>query len=306
MLSCGTRLHAVEAERAVDAARLARQKELELAAAVLGVAADAVVGGAGQRRRPARRTRTSSGETSEPTNWNWPIGQTYLQKLAPRKNVSTTKEASEVADEDPGRRGRPVPEVEPLVGEEERASSATASHFERSAAGQARPARPSRLPSSRGSVNGHAMQKRLPAASSPITSRPRPHVHGRTPARFIAPTGDPERPSTMTSDGHDEQHRLERRGGRSGAQQPSDDGSPQQVERRPAAAAPAAEPGSARAPGRAGASSRARPQDGRHEEHERARHPHDHARERLVGERREAEEPRRGLRSSDRARGPKT
>ena len=36
-------------------------------------------------------SRTSNGETSELTNWNCPMGQTYLQKLAPRNSVSTTK-----------------------------------------------------------------------------------------------------------------------------------------------------------------------------------------------------------------------
>src|ERR1700682_5185867 len=35
------------------------------------------------------RTFTSSGDTSEFTKWNCPMGQTYLQKLAPRKKPST-------------------------------------------------------------------------------------------------------------------------------------------------------------------------------------------------------------------------
>ena len=34
------------------------------------------------------RTRTSSGETSEVTKLNWPMGQTYLQKGAPRNRLS--------------------------------------------------------------------------------------------------------------------------------------------------------------------------------------------------------------------------
>ena len=37
-----------------------------------------------------RRTLISSGEMSEPKKLNWPSGQTYLQKAAPRKIVSTT------------------------------------------------------------------------------------------------------------------------------------------------------------------------------------------------------------------------
>ena len=40
------------------------------------------------------RTLTSSGETSDCTKLNWPIGQTYLQKEAPRKRPSMTKAAT--------------------------------------------------------------------------------------------------------------------------------------------------------------------------------------------------------------------
>src|SRR5262249_57431680 len=44
-------LHAVQAERAVEVADLARHEELELAAPVRGIAAQAVVGRAGRARR---------------------------------------------------------------------------------------------------------------------------------------------------------------------------------------------------------------------------------------------------------------
>ena len=36
------------------------------------------------------RTRTSWGEAVDCTKWNCPMGQMYLQKLAPRKKESTT------------------------------------------------------------------------------------------------------------------------------------------------------------------------------------------------------------------------
>ena len=65
-----------------------------------------------------------------------------------------------------------------------RTSSPTASHFERKAAGQFRGRKPSRRPNSRGSMNGQAMQKKLPAASKAKTVRARQYVHGSTPARF--------------------------------------------------------------------------------------------------------------------------
>src|SRR4029077_9760117 len=40
------------------------------------------------------RTLTSSGETSDCTKLNWPIGQTYLQKAASVKKLSTTNAAT--------------------------------------------------------------------------------------------------------------------------------------------------------------------------------------------------------------------
>ena len=40
------------------------------------------------------RTLTSSGETSDCTKLNWPIGQRYLQKEAPRNRPSMTKAAT--------------------------------------------------------------------------------------------------------------------------------------------------------------------------------------------------------------------
>src|SRR3954453_13518561 len=43
------------------------------------------------------RTLTSSGEASDWTKLNWPIGQTYLQKDAPRKKPSTMGAAAREA-----------------------------------------------------------------------------------------------------------------------------------------------------------------------------------------------------------------
>ena len=46
-------------------------------------------------------------------------------------------------------------------------------HFERNARGQERCRRPSRRPNSRKNMKGQAMQKKLPAASRPITTNAR-------------------------------------------------------------------------------------------------------------------------------------
>ena len=47
-----------------------------------------------KRMPPSSRTWISSGEMSDCTKLNWPIGQTYLQKDAPRKKPSITKAAA--------------------------------------------------------------------------------------------------------------------------------------------------------------------------------------------------------------------
>ena len=72
----------------------------------------------------------------------------------------------------------------------------TASHFELSMRGH-RP-RAGRIfrPRSRTKINGHAMQKRLPTASRPMTVNARQCVQGSTPARFIGLISGPSRPSS--------------------------------------------------------------------------------------------------------------
>ena len=53
------------------------------------------------------------------------------------------------------------------------ASRTTASHLFRNRRGQLRPCGSQRRASVRGTMNGQAMQKTLPAASNPRTTRPR-------------------------------------------------------------------------------------------------------------------------------------
>ena len=84
---------AVEAEGAVHVARLAGLVQVQLAAGDVVSAADAVFGLTG--RTHARVAHLDfQGETNDCTKLNWPIGQTYLQKDAPRKKPSMTKAAA--------------------------------------------------------------------------------------------------------------------------------------------------------------------------------------------------------------------
>ena len=84
---------AVEAEGAVEVAALLGLEEVELAAALRALPRmqSCVVQ---VRQMARRRAPTLSGEASERTKWNWPIGQTYLQKLAPRNSPSTANAAA--------------------------------------------------------------------------------------------------------------------------------------------------------------------------------------------------------------------
>ena len=94
-------VHAVEAERAVHVADLQRQEQPQLAPP-----RQTTSGACGARRplmqsavrhagtSPVSRTRSSSGDIVEATKLNWPIGQSYLQNVAPVKTVSTTSAAT--------------------------------------------------------------------------------------------------------------------------------------------------------------------------------------------------------------------
>jgi hypothetical protein len=104
----------------------------------------------------------------------------------------------EIGDHQPGRQPRAVPEVERLVApEEQRPADPRASHLGRSAVGQLRSPGSSRLARRRGSMNGQAMQKRLPTRSSASTTKPRHWIHGPTPATFSGPARGPMNPSRM-------------------------------------------------------------------------------------------------------------
>ena len=95
--------HAVEAERAVHVAGFLRQVQVELASALPRRCRAGNRGSRRWRRHAGSFSRTSNGETSELTKWNCPIGQTYLQKLAPRNSASIDEGGGEVGDHDPGR-----------------------------------------------------------------------------------------------------------------------------------------------------------------------------------------------------------
>src|SRR5277367_6331631 len=101
------------------------------------------------------------------------MGQTYLQKLASLKNASTVKAATKyptmIQAVHDGRSHRLNASYEIKYV----SSNTAASHFDRKKCGQRCFAGNKRLPNSRGSMNGHAMQKTFPTASRPIIKSPR-------------------------------------------------------------------------------------------------------------------------------------
>src|SRR5208283_1512463 len=149
------------------------------------------------RQMAGSRTWISSGETSDCTKLNCPMGQTYLQKAAPRNQPSMTKAARKYPRAIQAVHQGLAHSANVSYAQKKIASSTNASHLPRSRCGQAQRAGSSFLPSFRGSMNGHAMQKTLPATSRPSTSKPRQWIHGRTPARFIGAACGPVRPSKM-------------------------------------------------------------------------------------------------------------
>src|SRR4029453_1585605 len=118
-------------------------------------------------------TFTSSGETSDCTKLNCPIGQTYLQNAAPRKKPSITKAAAKYPTALKAAHHGLSHKLNASYAHKNSPSSATASHLLLSQRGQLRPAGRKRRASDRGRVNGQARQKKLPAASRLRISRPR-------------------------------------------------------------------------------------------------------------------------------------
>ena len=71
------------------------------------------------RHTASSRTPISSGDSVDAMKLNWPTGQTNLQNVAPVNVRSTSSATREIADDEPGGRRRPRPQVEQLVGEED-------------------------------------------------------------------------------------------------------------------------------------------------------------------------------------------
>src|ERR1700753_2696246 len=115
------------------------------------------------------RIFTVVGEINDPTKLNWPIGQTYLQKLAPRKKVSIRNAAPTYPISSHAVRAGLFHSANRSYPKKNTNISPTPIHFTRTHCGQRRRAQPSRRPSSRGNVNGQAMQKRLPTNRSAST-----------------------------------------------------------------------------------------------------------------------------------------
>src|SRR5271156_2226645 len=105
------------------------------------------------------------GESSEPAKLNCPKGQTYLQKLAPRKKVSTRKAAAKYATSSHAVRRGWSQMAKASYDQKNRIIKAIAIHLLRSQRGHLKRAMPSRWPNSRGSMKGHERQKILPNTS---------------------------------------------------------------------------------------------------------------------------------------------
>ena len=164
---------AVEAERAIQVALLARLEEMQLAAGDGVAAANALFG----------RARCADGRLAD-LDFQRRDQRLHEVELADRADVFAERRAAEeavdderrdeIADRDPGRQPGAVPERERFVAPQEDRQQADGEPFaaEPSAA-RVGPIGSQRRASVRGSVNGHAMQKTLPATSSPRISRPR-------------------------------------------------------------------------------------------------------------------------------------
>src|SRR6516225_4773338 len=137
------------------------------------------------RQTSADRIFTSNGETSDCTNWNCPIGQTYLQKVAPRKSPSIQNAARKYPTIIQAVNQGLFHKLNPSYAQRYRATSKAASHFERNGRGHAHLAGRRRRPASRTNVNGQTIQKKFPITKRAITVIPRQWVQGNTPARFI-------------------------------------------------------------------------------------------------------------------------
>src|ERR1700722_5887034 len=113
------------------------------------------------------------GDSRDPAKLNCPNGQTYLQKLAPRKSVSTTKAAAKYAISSQAVRAGWSQIAKASNDQKKRIIKTIAIHLVRSCRGHLNRARPRRCPSSRGSMNGQDMQKILPSTSSATTPKAR-------------------------------------------------------------------------------------------------------------------------------------
>ena len=130
------------------------------------------------------RTLTSSGDTMLWTKWNCPMGQTYLQKAAPWKMPSIAKAATKYVNTTQAVSQGLAQRSKASYAQKKTKSTPIASHLLRMNLGQGRLAGKSFLAKRRGSINGHAIQKRLPAISSSQHHEAAP-MHPREYAREV-------------------------------------------------------------------------------------------------------------------------
>src|SRR5262249_23154902 len=101
----------------------------------------------------ADRIFTSKGETSDCPKWTCPIGQTYLQKVAPRKNPSIKNAPRKYPTTIQAVNQGLFQRLNPSYAQRYRAISNAASHFVRNARGHTHFAGKKRRPISRTKVN---------------------------------------------------------------------------------------------------------------------------------------------------------
>ena len=96
-----------------------------------------------------------------------------LAEAAPANSTSTTSASGEIGEHEPRGSARQRPEVEQLVGEEHQRRTARRPATCRAGLAASQRGATSRRAASRTSTKGHAVQNRLPIASSATTSSPR-------------------------------------------------------------------------------------------------------------------------------------
>src|SRR5262249_4908730 len=143
---------------------------------------------------PRSRTCTSSGESVDAMKLNCPIGQTNLQNEACLNTPSTTSTAAKYPTISQAVHHGDAHKSNSSYTNKTPANSATAIHLFRNACGQLINGRRNFRAALRTSMNGHARQKKFPAATITSTNAPRKCTHVSTVARFFGASDGPNNP----------------------------------------------------------------------------------------------------------------